>query len=924
MTLTTNDLRRAILNGGDVSSFADLYRHVLADPPFEIVSGFDTPIEIPQPSMLRSEIDKRFVSITSDNRQSSIEDIDLKLVAMSRCGNNAAKYIQRIINDTRPDVIAVDACPVEVGAHIIYVGSLPYAVGLPVQVQYLKRSSGKRYANSFYYPSSTIGIALTAGWLGKIPVLPIGHPLKPIQMDFDPWGGHFDPDSDDRDTQESKQYAAHIAFESTVKATTNPREANNLAETAACRYRSTLNSRQEKALMEESGYAASRILDIAAYAGILGRKPRLLALVDIIHYVDTADTIAQMRQGTIHPTYRPPEAETSDEKIVLVGEVFDSAEGIGGENSRETTGVQESFQDQLDKFIHAKESEILPESKAYGVLPQITDRVRRHPDIARGPSVRGTIAFKEILCGYSKLNGILTRKCLMKAALITLPPRISVARKGNGSAIIGDIVKEILYHISFQKNTSGSESQNREELSAADILSALNHLGALPQEENQNASQRKSQAVVPDEQRNQQNLQYLEDLDLARRNERGQYVLTGDAFEFLLNGLEQQLSSGEISLQEYHRQKSVLMQQMKNAAGTQVSMSKGELANTIFEMIDAQDKQWNPVVDFSTLYVYYHIKSHRESEKFNPQKSDYHGLKRIMDDLVRQRVLVAAEEPSACNLTGFGLDVLFQYFIGRSQKGEKVNEITTDRERLHNERSNETRKFSSGDTYRNISMRRTLKEIARQRKSLSDVRKNDFRVFIPQSSKPKADILLCLDTSGSMGFNQKLMYARLAAAGIARAAIKDGNRVGVVAFNDFGKVTMPLMEGNEESILDLIAKISPRGNTNIGDGIKFSTNVLLDGYSRNQKHIILISDGIASAVSESAIDQLEANTEADLTEESALLETKKAAAKGIKVSVVYIAPDNEVSDGFISNIARFGNGRVYRVADSKALTILFG
>jgi Mg-chelatase subunit ChlD len=610
--------------------------------------------------------------------------------------------------------------------------------------------------------------------------------------------------------------------------------------------------------------------------------------------------------------------------MILTGEVFDNLEGIGGENLHEKTGAQELFQDQLEKFIRAKDSETLPESRAYGMLTQITNRARRHPDIVRGPSVRGTIAFKDILGGFSELNGVLTQKCMMKAALITLPPRISVARKGTGTAIIGDIMKEVLYRFSFQKGTRGAGIQDSEELSATDILSALSQLGALPQEEGQNLTQGKSQAVMPDAQRDQKDLKYLEELDFVRRDERGQYVFTGDAVEFLLNGLEEKLKSGEISLQEYHRQKSGLMRQMRNAAGNQPMMSKKEMANTIFEMIDAQDKQWNSNVNFSTMYVYYHIKSNRSNETLHPQKSDYYGLKRIMDDLVRQKVLVTTEEPSACNLTGFALDVLFQYFVGRGQNGEKVQEVTDYKRKLHNERRHETRKFSSGDTYRNISMRRTLKEIARQRKSLSEVRKSDFRVFIPQSCKPKSDIILCLDTSGSMGFNQKLMYARLVAAGIARAAVKDGNRVGIVAFNDFGKVTMPLTAGDEELLLDLIAKISPRGNTNIGDGIKFSAEALLDDYNRNQKHIILISDGIASAVTESAVDQLKADEGGDLTEESALLETKKAASKGIQVSVVYIAAADEVSDDFISSVARFGNGKVYRITDSKALTALFG
>ncbi len=136
------------------------------------------------------------------------------------------------------------------------------------------------------------------------------------------------------------------------------------------------------------------------------------------------------------------------------------------------------------------------------------------------------------------------------------------------------------------------------------------------------------------------------------------------------------------------------------------------------------------------------------------------------------------------------------------------------------------------------------------------------------------------------------------------------------------RFAMPLKESDEDSLLNFIAKISPRGNTNIGDGIKFSTEALFRSNNRNQKHIIVISDGLASAVSESSLDQLASIEGRDLTEESALLETKKAASRGIQVSAIHIAAKGEGSSDFIKTIARAGNGKVYRISDSNTLTTL--
>jgi hypothetical protein len=77
----------------------------------------------------------------------------------------------------------------------------------------------------------------------------------------------------------------------------------------------------------------------------------------------------------------------------------------------------------------------------------------------------------------------------------------------------------------------------------------------------------------------------------------------------------------------------------------------------------------------------------------------------------------------------------------------------------------------------------------------------------------------------------------------------------------------------------------------------------------------LISDGLASAISESAFNQLKSIQGQDLTQESALIETRKALAGGVKVSVVHIARKGEPSNAFINNIVRFGQGSIYRIGD---------
>jgi Mg-chelatase subunit ChlD len=113
--------------------------------------------------------------------------------------------------------------------------------------------------------------------------------------------------------------------------------------------------------------------------------------------------------------------------------------------------------------------------------------------------------------------------------------------------------------------------------------------------------------------------------------------------------------------------------------------------------------------------------------------------------------------------------------------------------------------------------------------------------------------------------------------------------------------------------VDYLARISAGGNTNIGDGIECATQLLLDQPSRNQKYIVLITDGQPSAISQKAFGQFKPTKEQDLAEECAILETKRAASIGVKVSVIHITNGEEAGEGFVKKVANAGRGQLLRV-----------
>jgi Mg-chelatase subunit ChlD len=287
-------------------------------------------------------------------------------------------------------------------------------------------------------------------------------------------------------------------------------------------------------------------------------------------------------------------------------------------------------------------------------------------------------------------------------------------------------------------------------------------------------------------------------------------------------------------------------------------------------------------------------------------------LKWLIEGLEEQGIVKPTGEAPGFLLTGLALDVLLRYLTG----GDGPVFTSTVRgagPAFTSNRSHEVRRYSQGDTFRDLSVRHTLREVARRKKVLRQIGQSELRVFLKERRSPQSDMVICVDTSGSMGFDHKLMCARVAAAGLSRSALLRGDRAGLVAFSDYGQTVLPLTANDGELLLNGIAGLSAGGNTNIGDGLRSARELLLKGYNRNRKHIILITDGRASAVSEAAAAELGMNSGSDLTEQSAILETSKAAAAGVQVSVIYVAPRDQKVDDFVRSIARSGRGQVQRM-----------
>jgi Mg-chelatase subunit ChlD len=556
------------------------------------------------------------------------------------------------------------------------------------------------------------------------------------------------------------------------------------------------------------------------------------------------------------------------------------------------------------------------------LIAAIVNRTRNHPDIARGASVRGAIAFKEVLQSFEEMQDGLTQNSIEKAALITLPPRVSTKQGDYESAvaIISDIVREILYGIRF----SGAEDETAspgeiDGLSAEDIMRSLQNPNQVPLEQNHGLTQEGQIAIIPDRD-DHWNLreEYLKSNQFIQEGKASRYSSTTEAIGHLLEELTQKLLRDEITEGEYYQEKNKLEEMLNAVSQLQSQMSGKELTETVMELMDAQDKQWGKEISLESMFIYYHIKSTSEGKQLSSPKQGYYGLRVLIDELEKQGILTVTGTGKRFTLTARALDTLLESLIPKAKRGRQLRGMIDSGKVQISEHKYNIRRYSLGDVFTDISVRHTLREIARQKKDLGDVRRSDLRVFVKRHPKLQSDIMLCLDTSGSMGYRHKLTYARLAAAGLARAAVENKDRVGIVTFDDLGRAIMPLRDW-KNGLLDYLAQINAGGNTNIGDGIRRAAQLLLQRPSRNEKYIVLITDGQPSAISQEAFDQIRPTpednaAEKDLSEEQAILETRRAASRGVKISVIHIANDKEAGEGFVKDIAKAGKGQMTRVS----------
>ena len=327
----------------------------------------------------------------------------------------------------------------------------------------------------------------------------------------------------------------------------------------------------------------------------------------------------------------------------------------------------------------------------------------------------------------------------------------------------------------------------------------------------------------------------------------------------------------------------------------------------------------------------------REKLQVEPDLVRYDHLLAALDEI--QTLLEELEQegylksmkgtPKSIKLTTKAYALLFEELIPevetivtKSKDGHRSKYVR----RQIGERSLDVRQYKNGDSFRDISIQRTIKTLVRQGKQLDALDRKDLQIYQKQPPTNMV-IALALDTSSSMADFQKLYYARKAAVGLTFAAQKKGDKVGIIAFSDHARVLTQLTF-DVNLVLHKVFQQTPLGNTNIQEALSLSRQLLLNngGLDGIHKHIIMLSDTVPTTYS------VPHGRNADHTEPISLPERKRYAYQAavhqaklcrrhdISLSIVCIKRGHHVDEDFARKLALdIGQGSLYFLENESSL-----
>lgn len=634
------------------------------------------------------------------------------------------------------------------------------------------------------------------------------------------------------------------------------------------------------------------------------------------------------------------------------------------------------------------------------VIIEITQSIRSHPEVKKGPAGRGTLAFFELLRSLGCLNGQrITNDDIKKAALVTLPHRIAVNSLRHPEEIVEEIIDQILYKkrssISFLPPSEIPLTQLSQTENNALLRELMKHVGQKNQQPSSTIRPilRQLHRDFPSYFTRQQGFT-LEDLAKLLKMPPSalekKYPTLAEFFRKLKQLYQSQTPTQDLmrllytlpnQLERlgfirgmadrnwrYNWHPSAIFQFTPTAIDLVGKDTVEKLLGAAFGKLILENKWQNSNInqtiaeDISrnlfrellediqkiidqrgkasprSLLNAPNIKSFieerlREKLQVEPDLIRYDHLLAALDEI--QTLLKELEKEGYLNLkktvklTKKAYALLFEELIPevekiltKNQDGHKSKYV----KRQIGERSLDVRQYKSGDSFRDISIQRTIKTLVRQGKQLDALDRKDLQIY--QKTPPTNMVIaLALDTSSSMADFQKLYYARKAAVGLTFAAQKKGDKVGIIAFSDHARV-LTQFTFDVNLVLHKVFQQTPLGNTNIQEALSLSRQLLLNnvGLDGLHKHIIMLSDTVPTTYSiphyrkADHIEPISLPESKRYAYQAAIHQAKLCRRQDISLSIVCIRRGHHVDERFARKLALdIGQGSLYFLENESSL-----